>query len=593
MLSTFSLRSACYKRTSALIPIRATVIYRQRSHSAFATHSGSTEQTNFDKEVDVLIIGSGAGALTAALRANVLGLKVLVVEKQNTVGGASVISGGGLWIPCNSIAKAAGIKDTKEDALHYFEQAVGDVGPASSLAKRHAFLDNGPKMIDFLQTQGFRFHFNRDYPDYYPKTKGAMGREGGRCLETEIFDTTKLKTWQSMLPQNLSPAIYTNDAGTITRITSSTGAFFYTMRKAIPLIARGLVGQKLTSLGRGLVAQLLYLNMKSGTHICTDTSLSKIIRASNGHVVGAELKSGTGNLTVHASCGVILAAGGFAHNKQLREQFLPKPASTEWTSSPKGDTGDAIIAGMELDAATALLDDAWWGPTIMDPVTSAPHFTTIERARPHCIIVDATGARFMNEAQSYIDAGHDQYARNKHVKAIPAWLIIDTNHRNKYMLGGLFPYQKPTKALAEGRMFAADTLKSLADQIGVDALGLETTVKKYNEMCDVGVDTDFGKGDNAYDNYFGDPEVGYNPNMGPVAKAPFYAIQVWPGDLGTKGGLLTDESQRVVDKNGKIIPGLFAIGNTAASIMGRTYLGPGSTLGPAMTHGYIAVNSLV
>ena len=199
----------------------------------------------------------------------------------------------------------------------------------------------------------------------------------------------------------------------------------------------------------------------------------------------------------------------------------------------------------------------------------------------------------MNEAQSYVDAGHDQYARNSQVEAIPAWLIMDTNHRRKYTLGTLFPFANRTKALGEGRIFAARTLSDLADQIGVDPHGLEMTVEGYNKMCEVGVDVDFGKGDSVYDNYFGDPMVGPNPNMGPLTKPPFYAIQIWPGDLGTKGGLLTDESQRVVDEGGKTIPGLFAIGNTAATIMGRTYLGAGSTLGPAMTHGYIAINSIL
>lgn len=449
-------------------------------------------------------------------------------------------------------------------------------------------------MIEFLLQLGFQLCFSKGYPDYYPKMAGAMGKGGGRSIESKAFDTRKLGAWQAALPPARSPAaIQTIDAMVLTRFTSSPKAFAYTIKTMIPLIAKAFLGQRLASMGLALVAQLMYFNIKHNVDVRLETSLSELIQDSNGKVIGARLNTKTGIRTIYASRGLILAAGGYAHNKHMRERFLMSPASTDWTSSPKGDTGDAIVAGMRLNAATALLDDAWWGPTIFDPVTFEPSFALIERARPHCIIVDASGCRFMNEAQSYIDAGHDQYARNTKVKAIPAWLIMDTNHRNRYMLGNnLFARMKPTKALAEGKMFAANTVEDLARQIGVEPEGLSATVQNYNRMCETGVDAEFGKGDNAYDTFFGDPAVGPNPNMGPLSKAPFYAIQVWPGDLGTKGGLLTDEFQRVLHKNGEIIPGLFAIGNTAASIMGRTYLGAGSTVGPAMTHGFVAANYL-
>ncbi|KAH7141812.1 FAD binding domain-containing protein [Dactylonectria macrodidyma] len=551
--------------------------------------------TNFDEETDVLIVGSGAGALTASLRATALGLRNIVVEKEETIGGASAISGGGLWIPCNPVSKAAGIKDSEQDALKYFEQAVGDVGPASSLTKRQAYLTYGPKMIEFLQQQGFRFHFSKGYPDYYPPLEGAMGKGGGRTIESKVFNTKKLGAWESRLPPSSIPAaIYTNDAPVFSRLTSSIGAFVYATWRVLPLIARALVGQRLTSLGRGLVAQLLYLHLRQGgSHVRLGTSLSKLVQGPMGEVIGAEVRSSKGLITIRTIRGVILAAGGFAHNRQMREQFMPKPASTEWTNSPKGDTGDAIQEGMRLGAATALMDDAWWGPTIMDPVTGAPAFALIERARPHCFIVDSSGSRFMNEAQSYTDAGHDQYARNQKVKAIPAWLIMDSSHRNKYILGGLFARVKPsTEALASGRIFQAATIDELARQIGVDPEGLVKTTEKFNDMSREGVDTDFGKGNSVYDQFFGDPTAGVNPNLAPVDKSPYYAIKIWPGDLGTKGGLLTDEFQRVLDKESRVIFGLYAIGNTAASIMGRTYLGAGSTLGPAMTHGYIAASNL-
>lgn len=575
----------CSQAQAALPFLISTSRYRRQN---------STRSTP-EEHVDVLIVGSGAGGLTAALRAKSQGLRVAVIEKEATIGGASAISGGGIWIPCNPVS---GVKDSREDALAYFDQAVGDVGPASSMARRQAYVDNGHRMVEFLKQKGFKFHFSKGYPDYYPKLKGARGEGGGRSIESRVFNTNKLgKKWSAALPPSNTPmAIYTNDAPVITRMTSSLRAFARSTRIVLPLLARTLLGQRLTSLGRGLVAQLLYLNIKNdNTDIRINTSLLDLIQSPDGSVVGAKVRNHDGETrTILASRGVILAAGGFAHNKDLREKHLPSPASTAWTSSPKGDTGDAVIAGIKLGAATALMDDAWWGPTIFDPVSGKPHFALIDRARPHCIIVDSSGQRFMNEAESYTDAGHHQYERNRRVRAIPAWLVLDKNHRDKYMLGtNLFARQDPRKAIEEGRIFVADTVEGLAAKIGVDAGGLAETVRRYNEMCEAGVDEDFGKGDNAYDNFFGDPSAGVkNPNMGSLAKAPYYAIELWPGDLGTKGGLLTDEHQRVLREDGEHIPGLYAIGNTAASIMGRTYLGAGSTLGPAMTHGFLAVNHI-
>ncbi|KZZ94254.1 3-oxosteroid 1-dehydrogenase [Moelleriella libera RCEF 2490] len=546
------------------------------------------------EETDLLIIGSGAGAMTAALRARSHGLRVIIAEKEKEVGGTSAISGGGLWIPCNPVSQAAGVKDSEEAALKYFEQAVGDVGAASSLERRRAFLHNGPRMVQFLQELGCLFHLTKGYPDYYPYLEGAIGRGGGRAIETLPFDMRKLKAWQYRLPPPTVPlAILVEDAEIIMRVMSSPSAFLKSGFMVLKLAARALMGQKLASMGQGLVARLLHLNLENGTDIRPETALTDIIRDESGGVVGARLTTSNGVQTITASGGVVLAAGGFAQNKEMREKYGPSPASVSWTSSRPGDTGDAISLGMKMGAATALLDDAWWGPTIIDPTTGKVYFTLSERARPHSMIVDASGNRFMNEAQSYTDAGHDQYARNKVVSAIPAWLIVDTNHRNKYILSGLFPRMLPKKALASKNMFMDHTLEGLAGQIGVDAAGLQATVKKYNGMCSSGVDADFGKGNNAYDNYFGDPKCKPNPNMGPLEKAPYYAFAVWPGDLGTKGGLLTDENQRVVTTQGSPIPGLFAIGNTAASVMGRKYLGPGSTIGPAMTHGFIAADSVV
>ncbi|KAF7334972.1 3-oxosteroid 1-dehydrogenase [Mycena venus] len=550
-------------------------------------------QTSFGEETDVLVIGSGAGGLVASLRAKTKGLNVIVAEKCKTIGGSSVMSGGALWIPVNPLARAAGIHDDRESVLKYFEQAVGDVGPASSIARRRAFVDNAARMMDFLQSLGFRFLLAKDYPDYYPWLEGAI--PGGRSVESELFDTRKLGDWQKLMPPpNIPLAFLMQDSGTLTRMASSPSTMAQSLYKIIPTMARNMLGQKLTGMGRALVAQLLYLNRELKADIRTENSLVEFIQSPDGVIVGAEFNTPAGLRAIHAKRGILLATGGFAHNLAMRQQHLPAPVSTEWSSSHRGDTGDGIRAGMRIGAATALLDDAWWGPTIFDPVTGQLVFTLLERARPYCIIVDSMGSRFMNEAQSYTDAGHAMYARNREVGTIPAWFVMDANHRKRYQLGSLFARMEPPKhALVEGRMFKAETIEDLAAQIGINPDGLANTVSRYNEMSRKGIDEDFGKGDNVYNNYFGDPAVGPNCNMGPLEKAPFYAVPIWPGDLGTKGGLLADEFQRVIKEDGSVIQGLYACGNTAASIMGRAYLGAGATLGPATTHAFIAVNHMV
>ncbi|KAL4799485.1 FAD binding domain-containing protein [Aspergillus venezuelensis] len=582
-------------------------ILRPPSHRRFfstGTRVLSTAQptSEFTEETDLLIIGSGAGALTANLTARRHGLRTILIEKQPTVGGASAISGGGLWIPCNPISAGSGIKDSPDAVLRYFAAAVGDVGSASSIERRKAFIAQGPEMVSFLTKLGFEFMFTRGYPDYYPDLPGAMGKGGGRSIESVPFDVRKLGEWETRLPAAITPVpISTRDAALFTRIMSSPSAFMKAMGKLVPLVLRGLAGQRLASMGRGLVAQLLYLNLKAGaSDIWLHKGLSKLIQGPNGEILGAEVNSRstssssqTTTQTIRATHGVLLSAGGFAQNASMRQQYLPHVASTSWTSSPKSDTGDAITEGIRIGAVTSLMDDAWWGPTILDAVSFKPHFTLMERCLPHAFIVDSTGKRFMNEAKSYTDAGHDMYERNRveRVTAIPAWLVMDENFRRRYSLGQLMAGQKPSKEALDRKMiFMAGSLEELAGQIGVDPPGLVETTRRYNDMSAKGIDEDFGKGKYAYDQFFGDPAVRPNSNMGPLTKSPYYAIAVWPGDLGTKGGLLTDEFQRVLGQNEKPIPGLFAIGNTAASIMGRTYLGAGSTLGPAMTHGFIVAN---
>jgi 3-oxosteroid 1-dehydrogenase len=546
----------------------------------------------FDEETDVLIIGSGAAGLTAALRCHALSLSSIVVEKTGEIGGTSAFSGGGMWIPCNPYLKAQGDEDSIEKALTYMNHCIGEVGPASSNERRMAFVENAPRMIEFLHGLGFRGRASGRYPNYYPNLPGGNIPRG---VESVLFDARKLGTWYKLVRRGPRPypPVYTDEAPRLFRSATSLSNLLYAARiLGIRGTGRRLLGQLPVTMGPALVCQLLHLNLQRQFSIWCHSPLIELI-VDNGIVVGGLVNRGEGKMVrVRARRGVLLCAGGFARNAEMRTRHQENPVSAAWTSTQEADVGDAIRIGMSLHAQVALMDDAWWGPTVVDPSTGDRFFVLFERVLPHSIIVDSSGSRFMNEAQSYTDAVQDMYKRNREVPAIPAWIILDSNHRRKYPFASMLPGYTPTSTLKSGFVYKGKTLEELANQLSLDPTNLHRTVQRFNDMARRGEDEDFGRGGNDYDQFFADDNVKPNGNLGPIEKAPFYALKVWPGDLGTKGGLLTDENARVIGESGEPIHGLYAAGNTTASVMGRTYPGPGSTLGPALTFSYIAVNHM-
>jgi 3-oxosteroid 1-dehydrogenase len=308
----------------------------------------------------------------------------------------------------------------------------------------------------------------------------------------------------------------------------------------------------------------------------------------DGRVTGVEITRDGQPAVVRARRGVLLATGGFEKNEEMRQRYQRAPIGTEWTVGSAGNTGDGIVAGQAAGGELELMDDAWWGPSI--PLPSGPVFCLAERSLPGCIFVNGNGERFVNEAAPYVDAVHVMY--DKHTEAnphIPCWMIADQRYRNRYVFTGIPPRKPlPRRWLKSGAVVKADSLAELASQIGVPADGLTKTVDKFNEFARAGKDGDFGRGDSAYDRYYGDPNCKPNPNLAPLTQPPYYAIKIVPGDLGTKGGLRTDERARVLRADGTTIDGLYAAGNTSALVMGRSYAGPGATIGPAMTFGYLA-----
>lgn len=289
--------------------------------------------------------------------------------------------------------------------------------------------------------------------------------------------------------------------------------------------------------------------------------------------------------------GVIVGSGGFEHNAAMRAQYQRQPIGTEWTVGAKENTGDGIRAGQRLGADVALMDDAWWGPAI--PLPGDPYFCLAERTLPGGLIVNAAGRRFVNEAAPYSDVVHTMYDRNPTDPDIPAWLIVDQNYRNRYLFRDIAPtFVLPADWYGSGAAHKAWSFDSLATSIGVPAAALRTTVDRFNSLALKGDDPDFGRGDSAYDHYYTDPSVLPNSCLAPLWLPPYYAFRLVPGDLGTKGGLVTDARARVLRPDGSVVPGLYAAGNASAAVMGHSYAGAGSTIGPAMTFGYVAARDL-
>jgi 3-oxosteroid 1-dehydrogenase len=541
-----------------------------------------------DLEFDVVVAGSGGAGLTAALTAAKHGLSVVVVEKTDRFGGSTARSGGGVWVPGNAVLKRAGVKDTPDQAAKYLAGVAGD-GVAA--ARQEALLEHGPAMLDLVRKNcPVDFTWVPGYADYYPEAQGGMA--GGRTIEPVPFDGRVLGEELSHLNPPYLPApagvsITAAEYRWLSLGTRHPRAVWTTAKVAARTARTKLLRQRTLSLGQALAAGLRGGVARADVPVLLGTPLTGLV-IEDGTVTGIRVTREGEPATIRARRGVLIATGGFERNAAMRAEYQRQPIGTDWTVGSPGNTGDGIIAGQEAGGSLDLMDDAWWGPSI--PLTGGPYFCLAERSLPGCIMVNAAGERFVNEAAPYVDAVHAMYDRHTPDKPhIPAWLITDQRYRNSYVFAGLPPRKSlPRRWYAAGTVFKADTLAELAGQVGVAADGLAQTVRRFNGFAVAGKDEDFGRGDSAYDRYYGDPRCRPNPNLAPLDLAPFYAIKMVPGDLGTKGGLRTDERARVLRQDGSAIPGLYAAGNASAAVMGHSYAGAGATIGPAMTFGYIA-----
>ncbi|MGM0386685.1 MAG: FAD-binding protein [Actinomycetota bacterium] len=541
---------------------------------------------NWDHTYDVLVAGTGGAAFGAAISAAHQGLKVLMVESTNKWGGSTAMSGGGIWLPNNPLMKRDHAGDSREEALDYLEATVGVEGPATSRERKEAFVDTIDETITTLERLGMEFARSKDYPDYYPERPGG---KIGRALEVKLFDAKELaeQWWETSRGKSDGVAfpMMTDDVWLIARAWSTPGGFMRGAKFVFRGLGGALRGRRDIGMGAGLSASFMRVALKQGTEMWLKSPVEDLV-VEDGRVVGAVVNRDGRQLRVKATHGVVLASGGFAHNAALRGEHHGVPVG--WSSANKGNIGTTIEIGQRHGAAVALMDDAWWGASIPSPGEGInPAFLVSERSMPFSMIVDAQGDRFANESESYVDLGHRMLEHSKHVPG-RFWMIADARHSRRYLrtfaiMPGLM------KGLREkGMLHTAKNLPELARAIGADPGTLRATIERFNGFARAGVDGDFGRGNSAYDRYYGDPLVRPNPNLGPLEKGPFTAYEIVPGDLGTKGGLLTDADARVLREDGSVIEGLYSAGNNSASVMGRTYPGPGSTIAPALVFGFRA-----
>lgn len=542
-----------------------------------------------EPEFDIVVVGSGAAGMTAALTAAHLGRSVLVLEKTDRYGGSTARSGGGIWIPRNAVLNRAGIRDTPELAASYLSYVSGADAPA---ALRSAFLENGPAMLDLvLARTPVRFAWVPGYADYYPEAPGGVA--AGRSIEPVPFNGRKLGPELASLNPPYLPvpdgvAVTQADYRWLTLGPRHPRAMLAGAKVAGRLARRRLFGHRMLSLGQALAAGLRAGLVSAGVPVWLDTPLTGLVVASDGRVSGVRMLRDGSPGEVRARLGVVLACGGFERNAAMRAQYQREPIGTSWTTGAAGNTGDGILAGQAAGAELGLMDDAWWGPSI--PLPGGPYFCLAERSLPGCVFVNSAGERFVNESAPYVDAVHAMYdGGGSGTPYVPSWLVFDQRYRNRYVFAGRPPGRPlPKRWYAAEAVFRADSLPNLSAAIGVDGAGLAKTVARFNEFAAAGQDADFHRGDSAYDRYYGDPRCRPNPNLAPLSQAPYYAVKIVPGDLGTKGGLRTDARARVLRPDGSVITGLYAAGNVSASVMGHSYAGAGATIGPAMTFGYIA-----
>ena len=558
----------------------------------------------FDHVVDVLIVGSGGGGMTAALTAAASGLDTLVIEKSGSFGGSTALSGGGIWVPGAPAQRREGYRPATDGVVDYLRQITDGL---VSEARIRRYVDSAPQMLAFLEKQSrwLEFVWKPGYADYYPELAG--GSELGSTINVPPIDLRALGDDEQLLlsPLALAPKgiwLGPKELRSFYQIRQSWAGKRVLLKLVARMVRARVFGERMAAIGQSLAARLRLALKELGVPLWLDSPMVELITDAGGSVTGAVVERDGTRQRIGVRRGVIMASGGFDHDLAWRKEHLPV-VDQDWSFGNPASMGDGIRAGQKAGAATDLLDEAWWFPAIQWP-DGRMQFMLNERMMPAQFIVNGEGRRFINEAAPYMDFGHAMIeGQQSGVTHIPCWLITDHRSFNRYVVGGHLPIPKvpgapvptgrkvPPAWLESGVVKAAMDWGEMAAKIGVPAEQLRSTAARFNELARNGHDDDFNRGDSVYDNYYGDPTLP-NPNLYPLGKPPYYAFRIVLGDLGTSGGLRTDEYARVLRADDTVVPGLYAVGNTSAPVMGRSYAGAGATIGPAMTFGFVAAHHL-
>jgi succinate dehydrogenase/fumarate reductase flavoprotein subunit len=566
-----------------------------------------------DHTVDVLVIGSGGGGMTAALAADAFGLDTLVVEKSPQFGGSTALSGGGIWVPGAPSQRDAGYVPDPDGVFEYLRQITGGL---VSDARLRQYVDTAPEMMEFLEKLSgwFDFVWKPGYADYYPELPG--GSELGSTINVPAIDLRKLGDEEQNLltPLALAPKgiwFAPKDLRLFYQVRQNWRGKAVLVKLIWRMFRARVFGDRMAAIGQSLAARMRLALKQQDIPLWLNTPMTELITDLDGTVTGAVVERDGRAYRIGARRGVILAAGGFDHDMEWRKQHLPElervgeltGGENDWSFGNPAATGDGIRAGEKVGGATELLDEAWWFPAMCWP-DGRLQFMLNERMMPSQFVVNGEGKRFINEAAPYMDFAHAMIdGERSGVTHIPCWLVTDIRSFHRYVVGGHLPIPKvpfapvptgrkvPKAWLESGVVVEANSFEELATKIGAPPAALRQTADRFNELARKGHDDDFNRGDSAYDNYYGDPTLP-NPNLYPLGKPPYYAFQIILGDLGTSGGLRTDEYARVLNSDDSVVKGLYAVGNNSAAVMGRSYAGAGATIGPAMTFGYVAAKHI-
>lgn len=544
---------------------------------------------DFDETFDWVVVGSGGGSLSSGLLMRKAGKSVVILEKSPYAGGTTCKSGGVIWLPNNPFMDAG--EDSTEKGITYLDAVVGDAPdtPGTSHEKRLAYITEGRQMIDFLVKQGVQLRRGSVFwPDYYDEFPG--GCKTSRTIVAEPFDKNELGEWAPKLRQGFLEVPVLLDEGMKLPFMTAGKKLAFFAKTGAKVVYGKLTGKHWVTAGAALQGRMLKAALNAGVDIRLETPANGLI-VEGGKVVGVETLKDGKPWRVGAKLGVLVNAGGFAQNQEMRDKYMPGTRA-EWSMTNESDTGDmhremerhgGVLAQMDQMVGFQMTRAPGWEKDYVAP--GAQSVT----AKPHAILVDQSGVRYLNEGGSYEEYCERMVKRNETVPAVPSWAVFDRQYLDLYSLANGGQGKIPLKWREEGYLKEADTIEGLAAKIGVEPATLKATIDRWNSMVDKGVDEDFHRGERAYDQWLGDPRLEKQfRTLGRIDKGPFYAVDVVPGDVSTYGGVVTDTNSRVLKADGSVIEGLYATGVSTASPMGKVYPGAGASVGPSMAFGWIA-----